>query len=994
MSRERVTERPLDAALDSPTVNPSGLDPLQWSLVESCHGGPNPNALKRLEEIDQAELSGRSTISVRLAEQFPASPPTLVQPPPSNSNSLSAPALLHSTIEEVGEERTSDTDPSSVQPSFNISAADPTKADRVSRPPAINTVPGFTSPTLSLRRQTSDGSLQAVRLPLPAEEPQHQPDDFLLAGIQFPAPPPSPLSPKFGSSFGTQSISTPSLRRITTRSMGPSGPPPMSPLPPIPPPNPPPNLILANRSAPATPTGRGFALNMSETESRINGRYNSRPITESKTRAVLPSSHPVHCDEEVLKSHGSPETPLQPVLRNGNLPNAIKDLNLGHDVSADESRMTEIADRPAARHADLATWASELDQDILAPTSDTHNLPDWNEIEKGGPTAVPHRQIQRDMDYSLRRLFNLQVFEQLLSDPLAQRRFRNYLLSVDESAGELDMWQDLSSHARLLEELYAHSEALHDIYLDPGSHYSVKLPPTVHREVDQALRQKFNKFESVLDPTQQHLLETMYHHQFQGFVKTKLMQQAHIKLGKHSLTNPDGLGDCFCLTNPRLRDHPIVLVSDGFNAVTGYPRNQIVGRNCRFLQGPGTTQESVQRVRDGLNSGEGCNELLLNYRRDGSPFYCLLCIIPLRDQNGQLVYFLGGQTNVTAVFAERKSSSLFDEITDDRIPIPTDEKSKYSPAMLEYKSATGRTFPSSDTLGKSAASASPGGVVAPASVDPLAHFPINEFGLTPFNIQNSPMGTKLGGMIGKLFKKPSHDADPLSLGQSPLLHGAVSGILGNNSGGGTKCINHILSQSQPELSPSLYSRLIIFKKQKREVIFVTKDLLVFLGLPHSSYRDLYSSPLVHSDLIDSLTAGDKALTKIMRTKIKNAIKADESISVEVGLKVSATWGIFPVRTIAFFVPCCCLLIFTTPIIIFQGRNESLRTGILHMTPLKEQNGHCVAYVCVFGFWKQGNSSAACKADDKFLDALGPRSDVESPPRLINESDDGLVPGGL
>jgi hypothetical protein len=64
-------------------------------------------ALKRLEETDEAELSGRSTISVRLAKQFPASPPTLVQPPPSNSNSLSTPALLRSTIEEVGEERTS-----------------------------------------------------------------------------------------------------------------------------------------------------------------------------------------------------------------------------------------------------------------------------------------------------------------------------------------------------------------------------------------------------------------------------------------------------------------------------------------------------------------------------------------------------------------------------------------------------------------------------------------------------------------------------------------------------------------------------------------------------------------------------------------------------------------------------------------------------------------------------------------------------------------------
>ncbi|KAJ7025227.1 hypothetical protein C8F04DRAFT_968086, partial [Mycena alexandri] len=74
------------------------------------------------------------------------------------------------------------------------------------------------------------------------------------------------------------------------------------------------------------------------------------------------------------------------------------------------------------------------------------------------------------------------------------------------------------------------------------------------------------------------------------------------------------LGDTFVLTNPRLPDHPIVLVSDGFVDVTGYPKAQIIGRNCRFLQGPGTPPASVQRIRDGLNSGKGSTELLLNYR--------------------------------------------------------------------------------------------------------------------------------------------------------------------------------------------------------------------------------------------------------------------------------------------------------------------------------------------------------------------------------------------
>ncbi|KAF8149272.1 hypothetical protein K438DRAFT_1554468, partial [Mycena galopus ATCC 62051] len=107
------------------------------------------------------------------------------------------------------------------------------------------------------------------------------------------------------------------------------------------------------------------------------------------------------------------------------------------------------------------------------------------------------------------------------------------------------------------------------------------------------------------------------------------------------------LGDTFILTNPRLPDHPIVLVSDGFADVTGYPKAQVIGRNCRFLQGPGTAPESVQRIRDGLNSGKGkLNALNTSMTELIYWFLLLLCIIPVYDPSGAIVYFIGGQTNV------------------------------------------------------------------------------------------------------------------------------------------------------------------------------------------------------------------------------------------------------------------------------------------------------------------------------------------------------------
>lgn len=72
------------------------------------------------------------------------------------------------------------------------------------------------------------------------------------------------------------------------------------------------------------------------------------------------------------------------------------------------------------------------------------------------------------------------------------------------------------------------------------------------------------------------------------------------------------------LTDPRLRDNPIVLVSDAFEFVTGYTRTSVIGRNLRFMQGPGTSIEAVERVQTAIKRGAACCELLLNYRIDGS----------------------------------------------------------------------------------------------------------------------------------------------------------------------------------------------------------------------------------------------------------------------------------------------------------------------------------------------------------------------------------------
>jgi PAS domain S-box-containing protein len=92
-------------------------------------------------------------------------------------------------------------------------------------------------------------------------------------------------------------------------------------------------------------------------------------------------------------------------------------------------------------------------------------------------------------------------------------------------------------------------------------------------------------------------------------------------------------------------DNPIVFASDGFVDVTGYSRKDIVPRNCRFLQGPMTDKLSVRRLRTSIDAAEESVELLLNYRKNGEPFWNLLYVSPLLDEAGNVRFFLGGQIN-------------------------------------------------------------------------------------------------------------------------------------------------------------------------------------------------------------------------------------------------------------------------------------------------------------------------------------------------------------
>ncbi|WP_300011296.1 SpoIIE family protein phosphatase [Pseudonocardia sp.] len=103
----------------------------------------------------------------------------------------------------------------------------------------------------------------------------------------------------------------------------------------------------------------------------------------------------------------------------------------------------------------------------------------------------------------------------------------------------------------------------------------------------------------------------------------------------------------FTITDPRRPDNPLIWVNPSFTRLTGYALDDVVGRNCRMLQGPNTDAATVQRIGDALRRREPITEVLLNYRRDGTAYWNQLSVSPVYDGTGELVNFVGVQNDVT-----------------------------------------------------------------------------------------------------------------------------------------------------------------------------------------------------------------------------------------------------------------------------------------------------------------------------------------------------------
>jgi PAS domain S-box-containing protein len=102
------------------------------------------------------------------------------------------------------------------------------------------------------------------------------------------------------------------------------------------------------------------------------------------------------------------------------------------------------------------------------------------------------------------------------------------------------------------------------------------------------------------------------------------------------------------LADARQPDAPLLMVNSSFCSLTGYGMDEIVGRNCRFLQGEDRDQPAREEIRTAIDDGGDCQVILTNYTKDGKRFENLLFLFTLRDGNGEPDMFMGSQFEIRA----------------------------------------------------------------------------------------------------------------------------------------------------------------------------------------------------------------------------------------------------------------------------------------------------------------------------------------------------------
>ncbi|WVF72292.1 hypothetical protein IAT40_007105 [Kwoniella sp. CBS 6097] len=556
-------------------------------------------------------------------------------------------------------------------------------------------------------------------------------------------------------------------------------------------------------------------------------------------------------------------------------------------------------------------------------------------------TSEPIAQgIHQNQEQSLLGMASKDRFQELLQTRMGFTRFEEWINDegLPGSKQLLMYYKDLRASSALFAEVQAIGSGLQEVYFGEESNQEEQIaslsqrPSTYVSSLSSAALGMYTAQEEATD--------RLYATEFKRFITGKLTEQAKARLQFIPDHNMRGdLGEVFCIADPRLPDQPLVFISDAFCRLSEYPRDLLIGRNCRFLQGPETDKAAVGALRVAIEAGQEHCCLLLNYTRTGRPFWNLLNMIPLKGSNGVIEYLLGAQIDVTSAMSGAKAFKNLKDLaqpnsTDrdgglglgnfgfsDEVINRTEKQLSRQSVVRQIRDHSNNSQP--ETIASSPTIAYPG----------------------PNHVSHRKQSFAAANMSSPTFSSssmgsPKLSSDKKSTWFSKLRSGGDSPIPMSSSTVPTTNDDTAAVRVPPKIRDRMstfsaaHSKLIIFDAKCGRIQYVTPPLLAYLRYPVRSHKDRLASGLLRMDITEILTGETPAETASIIKAVRNTVSAQSTHSTFAGLLLSQSGQRRDAPDhIADAV---------------TDTGKKYARSLLHLTPVKDRKNKSQMYVAVVG----------------------------------------------
>ncbi|KAI0120708.1 hypothetical protein BJ170DRAFT_160834 [Xylariales sp. AK1849] len=345
--------------------------------------------------------------------------------------------------------------------------------------------------------------------------------------------------------------------------------------------------------------------------------------------------------------------------------------------------VSETEDRALPRNGSFNTGTTAKHRPLMAGRRvfSEESLSVSRHLAVDGRSIVSSGSSSRLPDF-----FSYAIFQMVLRNPTTAHQLLKF--SKARLCGEnIEFLGKVEEYQKSLSDLSDLMGTIHTSFISEQSPNQINVPGnlirSVHAEMKSLVGTTVPGMEILFTDMRATIEELVFTDIYQRFVRYQITLSATLALSRDRYSY-QGLGDCFCLTDPNKADNPILFASDGFVKVTGYGRPEIIPRNCRFLQGAQTDRVPIRRLKNGILECRETVELILNYKKNGDPFWNLLYVAPLLNENGKVAFFIGGQVNCSTTIHSKAdvmrvlSVSGESDTDDEAKPVSTQSHSRPS----------------------------------------------------------------------------------------------------------------------------------------------------------------------------------------------------------------------------------------------------------------------------------------------------------------------------